>query len=107
MSPGKYTERAGRLSRKGVPHRMSPSAERALLPTSRGNNDERTLVPTALLISPDIRRLAAQRIYAEPRSGSTFQQRDAQRGAEAPGQQTPLRRLLHGVSRFVFRRLGV
>ena len=49
MSPGKYTERAGRLSRKGVPHRMSPSAERALLPTSRGNNDERALVPTALI----------------------------------------------------------
>src|SRR5881392_3007682 len=38
---------------------------------------------------------------AEPRSGSTFQPRDAQRrakrGAEAPGQRTPLRRLLHGV----------
>jgi len=61
-------ERAGRLSRKGVCHRMSPSAERALLPTSRGNNDERALVPTALLISPDIRRLAAQRSSAEPRA---------------------------------------
>src|SRR5205085_9315903 len=59
-------ERAGRLSRKGVRHRMSPSAERALLPTSRGNNNERALVPTALLISPDIRRLAAQRSFAQP-----------------------------------------
>src|SRR5947208_4620020 len=46
---------------------------------------------------------SAQRIYAEPRSGSTFQRRDAQRrtkrGAEAPGRRTPLRRLLRGVGR--------
>jgi hypothetical protein len=42
--------------------RMSPSAERALLPTSRGKDDECALVPTALLISPNIRRLAAQRL---------------------------------------------
>lgn len=46
---------------------------------------------------------SAQRFYAEPRGGFTFQPRDAQRrakrGAEAPGQQTPLRRLLRGVGR--------
>ena len=66
MSPCKDAERAGRLSRKGVLHRMSPSAERPLLPTSRCNNDESALVPTALLISPDIRRLAAQRSFTQP-----------------------------------------
>jgi hypothetical protein len=47
---------------------------------------------------------------AEPRSGSTFQQRDAQRrakrGAEAPGQRTPLRRLLQRVSRRPSRSTG-
>src|SRR5262245_8108891 len=40
---------------------------------------------------------------AEPRSGSTFQPRDAKRrakrAAEAAGQRTPLRRLLQRVSR--------
>ena len=45
-----------------------------------------------------LRERSGQRSLAEPRSGSTFQQRDAQRrakrGAEAPGQRTPLRRLL-------------
>ena len=43
-------ERAGRLSRKGALDRMSPNAERALLPTSRGNDDERALVPMALIV---------------------------------------------------------
>src|SRR5262245_30473071 len=52
---------------------------------------------------------SAQRIDAEPRSGSTFQPRDpkgrAKRGAEAPGQRAPLRRLLQRVRRFVPRAL--
>src|SRR5438067_564923 len=43
------TERAGRLSRKGALHRMSSSAEGALLPTSRGKDDERALMPAALI----------------------------------------------------------
>jgi len=42
-------ERAGRLSRKGALDRMSPNAERALLPTSRGKDDGRALAPTALI----------------------------------------------------------
>jgi len=32
-----------------TPDRMSPSEERALLPTSRGKDDERALSPTALI----------------------------------------------------------
>src|SRR5437660_11097094 len=87
---------------------MSPSAERALLPTSRGNNDERALVPTALLISPDIRRLAAQRSFAQPHAAFTLRQRDAKRrakrGAEAPGQRTAACRLLRRVRPPVIRR---
>ena len=96
-------EHAGRLSCKGALDRMSPSAERALLPVSRGEDDKRAPVPTALLICSTIRSVAAQRTDAEPRSGSTFQRRDAQRrakrGAEAPGQRAPLRRLLQRVGR--------
>ena len=42
-------ECAGRLSCNGHPIRMSPSEERALLPTSRGKDDERALSPTALI----------------------------------------------------------
>jgi hypothetical protein len=42
-------ERAGRLSRKDTSHGMSPRAERALLPTSRGKGDECTLVPMTVL----------------------------------------------------------
>ena len=61
-------ERAGWLSRKDALDRMSPSAERALLPTSRGKDDERALVPTALISVPNIRRQAAQRTAPEPRS---------------------------------------
>ena len=83
-------ERAGRLSRKVALDRMSPSAERALLPTSRGNNDERALVPTALLISPKIRRLAAQRSFAQAQAASTYQPnwrlnlQSARRGSAGP-----------------------
>jgi hypothetical protein len=75
-------ERAGRPLRQDPLRRPSPSAERALLPTSCRKDDDCALVPAALLISPNIRRLAAQRTAAHPTRAFGSQQRDAQRRAE-------------------------
>ena len=63
--------------------RMRPSAERALLPTGRGKDDERPLVPKALLIYPDIRSMATQRSFTQPPRALTLRQRDPQGRAEA------------------------
>src|ERR1051325_9788694 len=69
-------EHAGRLSCKGALDRMSPSAERALLPASRGEDDERAPVPTALLIYPNIRSVAAQRTTNHRRAAFARRWRD-------------------------------
>src|SRR5689334_10173615 len=71
-------ERAGRLSRQDASDRMSRSAERALLPTSRGKDDERPLAPTALI------RVSERSEASRP----TFF-RSAARGPHVPARLTP------------------
>jgi hypothetical protein len=58
--------------------RMSPNAERALLPTSRGKDDERALVPIALICVSE---------YSEASRPTFF--RSAARGLHVPTTLTP------------------
>ena len=91
-------ERAVRLSCKGALDRMSPSAERALLPTSGGNDDERALVPMALICVSEHSEANRPTFCRSPvrvpfGSYSATQRVALKRGAEAPGQRTARGRL--------------
>src|SRR5205085_9777601 len=76
-------ERPGRLLRKGALDRMSPSAERALLPTSRGKDDGRALAPTALICVSEHSEASRPTDCRSPAACLRFPQRDATRRAEA------------------------